>query len=147
MTKIYKQFFCSSSKMDQLLNFDKLDIDLKYKFPCELSGGQLQRVVIAIALSNNPKLLLLDEPTTALDAKNKNIIINLLKTLQKEFNFIMIFVSHDINSIKDICEDIAILKDGHIYEYGKTVDILNNPKTLYTQQLLKSNFTNRAFRE
>ena len=147
MTKINKQFFCSKEDMDKLLNLVELDIELKHKFPSQLSGGQLQRVVIAIALSNNPKILLLDEPTTALDDKSKDNIINLLKTLQKKLNFIIIFVSHDIESIKNICEDIAILKDGNIYEYGKTIDILNNPQTKYTKQLLKSNFKNREFRQ
>jgi len=147
MTKISKQFFCSNEQIDKLLEFVDLDINLKYKFPAQLSGGQLQRIVIAISLSNNPKILLLDEPTTELDNKSKNIILNLLKTLQKKFNFIMIFVSHDIESIKNICEDIAILKDGIVCEYGKIDDILNNPKTQYTKQLLESTFNNREFRK
>ncbi|MEA3498689.1 MAG: ATP-binding cassette domain-containing protein [Campylobacterota bacterium] len=147
MTKIIKQFFCPDEQIDKLLKLVDLDLDFKYKFPSQLSGGQLQRVVIAIALSNNPKILLLDEPTTALDNKTKNTILNLLKTLQKEFNFIMIFVSHDIESIKNICKDIAILKDGMIYEYGKIDDILNKPETQYTKQLLESSFNNREFRK
>lgn len=146
MTKIYKQFFCSDEKIDHLLKLVELDTNLKFSFPSQLSGGQLQRVVIAIALSNNPKLLLLDEPTTALDDKSKNIILNLLKNLAKEFDFIMIFVSHDIDSIKNICEDIAILKDGRVCEYGKVNDILITPKTKYTKQLLTSNFNNREYR-
>ena len=147
MTKINKQFFCSQSEIDNLLKLVELDIEFKYKFPSQLSGGQLQRVVIAIALSNTPKILLLDEPTTALDEKSKNNIINLLKSLQKKLNFIIIFVSHDIESIKNICEDIAILKDGTICEYGKTTNILANPQVTYTKQLLKSNFNNRDFRK
>ena len=147
MTKIIKQFFCSVKEIDDLLQLVELDVDFKYKFPSQLSGGQLQRVVIAIALSNNPKILLLDEPTTALDDKSKNNILSLLKTLQKKLKFIIIFVSHDIESIKNICEDIAILKDGNICEYGKTIEILNNPNMQYTKQLLKSNFKNREFRQ
>lgn len=147
MTKIVKQFFCTEDKIDKLLNLVELDIDLKQKFPSQLSGGQLQRVVIAIALSNHPKILLLDEPTTALDDKSKNTILSLLKTLQNKLDFIIIFVSHDIESIKNICEDIAILKDGNICEYGKTSDILHNPQTQYTKQLLKSNFKNREYRQ
>jgi len=146
MTKIYKQFFCDDEKIDKLLSLVQLDIDFKNKFPIELSGGQLQRVVIAIALSNNPKLLLLDEPTTALDENSKYSILKLFKKLQKEFNFIMIFVSHDTNSIKDICEDIIILKDGKICEQGKLLDILENPQHNYTKELIASNFENREFR-
>jgi len=147
MTKIYKQFFCSKEKINNLLNLVELDENLQYKFPSQLSGGQLQRVVIAIALSNNPRILLLDEPTTALDDKSKSTILKLLKDLQSQFNFIIIFVSHDINSIQNICEDIAVLKNGNICEYGKVSDILNNPKVNYTKQLIKSNFNNREFRK
>lgn len=146
MTKIYKQFFCDSNKIDELLTMVDLDINLKDKFPMHLSGGQLQRIVIAIALSNNPKILLLDEPTTALDSKSKDIIITLIKELQKKLKFLIIFVSHDIDTIKDICADIVILKDGFICEQGKTQDILNNPQTSYTKELINSSFKNREFR-
>jgi peptide/nickel transport system ATP-binding protein len=147
MTKIYKQFFCDTNKIDELLQLVDLAPDLKYKFPMQLSGGQLQRIVIAIALSNNPKILLLDEPTTALDNNSKDIVINLIKSLQTKLGFLIIFVSHDIDSIKDICEDIVILKDGLICEQGKTQDILKKPQTSYTKQLISSSFRNREFRK
>jgi len=146
MTKISKQFFCQDNKIDELLNLVKLDLELKNKFPSQLSGGQLQRVVIAIALSRNPKLLLLDEPTTALDIESKKSILNILKELKQKLNFIIIFVSHDIESIKDICKQIIILKDGIICESGNTLDIFENPTNKYTQELIKSNFKNREFR-
>jgi len=146
MTKIGKQFFCATSKIDQLLHLVKLDLSFKDKFPSQLSGGQLQRVVIAIALSKNPQLLLLDEPTTALDNQSKQSILSILKELQQKLQFLLIFVSHDIDSIKDICSNIVILKDGMICESGKTVNILTNSKNKYTQQLIKSNFKNREFR-
>jgi len=146
MTKISKQFFCSDNKIDELLLLVKLDLEFKNKFPSQLSGGQLQRIVIAIALSRNPKLLLLDEPTTALDIESKKSILNILKDLKQKLNFIIIFVSHDIESIKDICHQIIILKDGNICERGNTLDILENPTSKYTQQLIKSNFKNREFR-
>jgi peptide/nickel transport system ATP-binding protein len=146
MTKIYKQFFCDDKKIKKLFDLVKLDISLKDKFPVQLSGGQLQRVVIAIALSNHPKLLLLDEPTTALDSQSKTNILKILKELQKKLQFLIIFVSHDIHSIENICEDIAILKDGIICEFGKTSEIVKNPQTSYTKELLESNFSNRGFR-
>ena len=146
MTKIGKQFFCNEDKIDKLLSLVELPINIKYMFPTQLSGGQLQRVVIAIALSNKPKILLLDEPTTALDNRSKQNILKLFINLQKELNFIFIFVSHDINSIKDICNKIAILKDGNIIEYGEVNTILTNPTHNYTKQLVNSNFNNREFR-
>ena len=146
MTKIVKQFFCEPQKIDKLLQLVKLDLSFKNKFPSQLSGGQLQRVVIAIALSKDPKILLLDEPTTALDKQSKQSILSILKELQKKLEFLLIFVSHDIDSIKDICTNIIILKDGMICESGKTSYILKNSKNKYTQQLIKSNFKNREFR-
>ena len=147
MTKIYKQFFCDNKKIEQLLNLVKIDVELKNKFPLELSGGQLQRIVIAIALSKNPKLLLLDEPTTALDDTNKMVILNLIKTLQQEMNFLLIFVSHDIESIKTICQEIIILKDGIVCESGDVEKVLKNPTHSYTKMLIESNFKNRKFRK
>ena len=97
-------------------------------------------------MSKNPKLLLLDEPTTALDIESKNSILKILKELQQKLNFIIIFVSHDIESIKDICQQIIILKDGKICESGSTIEILENPHNQYTKELIKSNFKNREFR-
>ncbi|MEA3354832.1 MAG: ATP-binding cassette domain-containing protein [Campylobacterota bacterium] len=152
MTKIYKQFFKTDltlfekKEIDKLLELVDLPSQIKYRFPSELSGGQLQRVVIAIALSNKPKLLLLDEPTTALDTDNKNIILKLLKKLQKEFEFLTIFISHDIDSVKDLCEYTAVMKDGILQEYGETSHIIKNPKNNYTKMLLLSDFKNREFR-
>lgn len=146
MTKISKQFFCSEDKINELLHMVKLDLDLKHKFPSQLSGGQLQRIVIAIALSKNPKLLLLDEPTTALDIDSKKSILQILKELKRKLKFLIVFVSHDIESIIDICQHIIILKDGKICENGLTQSVLNSPQNIYTQELIKSNFKNREFR-
>lgn len=146
MTKISKQFFLTNKDIDHYLKLVGLDVELKNRFPVQLSGGQLQRVIIAIALSKEPKLLLLDEPTTALDEKSKQLILKLLKELQTKLNFKMIFVSHDIDSIENLCEDIAIINNGKICEMGKLDNILKNPKEDYTKQLLNSNFKNREFR-
>ena len=116
------------------------------KFPSQLSGGQIQRIVIAIALSRNIKLLLLDEPTTALDEENKTNIINLINDLKNRLNILILFVTHDIESIKDICNEIIILKDGQIIEKGFTRDILSSPKEDYTKKLINSTFKNKNFR-
>ncbi len=146
MTKIKKQFFCEDEKIDELLKLVELDRELKNRFPVQLSGGQLQRVIIAIALSKSPKLLLLDEPTTALDEKSKSTVIALLKKLQEKLGFLMIFVSHDIDSIENICEDIAILKNGRIVEKGRLLEVLKEPRNDYTKKLISSSFSHREFR-
>jgi peptide/nickel transport system ATP-binding protein len=146
MTKIKNQFFCSDEKKEEVLKLLALDESILNKFPTQLSGGQIQRVVIAIAISRNIKLLLLDEPTTALDEENKNNIINIINDLKKRLNILILFVTHDINSIKEICKDIVIIKDGIIVEKGSTKDILSSPKEDYTKKLINSTFKNKDFR-
>jgi peptide/nickel transport system ATP-binding protein len=146
MTKINNQFFCTQEKKEEVLNLVSLDKSVLNKFPTQLSGGQIQRIVIAIALSRNIKLLLLDEPTTALDEENKKNIINLINDLKNRLNFLVLFVTHDISSIKDICNDIIILKNGKIVEEGLTRDILSSPKEDYTKKLINSTFKNKNFR-
>lgn len=147
LTKIEKQFFVSKNKQKKLFEQVGLDTSLLQRFPPELSGGQLQRVVIAMALECNPKLILLDEPTTALDPKTKGVILNLLKNVQNELGFQMLFVTHDINSVKDLCEDICVIKDGLVVENGKMSDVLANPHATYTKMLIEANFANREFRK
>jgi peptide/nickel transport system ATP-binding protein len=147
MTKISKQFFCEEIKKIEVLKLVGLDEFVLKRFPTQLSGGQLQRVVIAIAISQDPSFLLLDEPTTALDTENKEIILQLLEKLIKELNLKILYVTHDIYSIENLCEDIIILKNGKIIESGKTKDVLSNPKDKYTIELIDSNFINKKFRE
>jgi len=147
MTKIKNQFFCEEKKKKELFEIVGLEEKFLERFPSQLSGGQLQRVVIAIALSNDIKLLLLDEPTTALDEKSKQIVLDLIKKLQDKLNILILFVTHDINSIKDICKNIVIIKDGTVIEKGKTIEILSLPKTEYTKALINSTFENKEFRK
>jgi peptide/nickel transport system ATP-binding protein len=146
MTKISNQFFCNDEKKEEVLKLVSLDKSVLKKFPSQLSGGQIQRVVIAIALSRDVKLLLLDEPTTALDEENKNNIIDLINEIKDRLNLLILFVTHDINSIKTICENIIILKNGEIIEKGLTNDILSTPKEDYTKRLINSTFKNKTFR-
>ena len=128
--------------MKKRRGFKLLDLPLEIleKYPSQISGGQTQRVVIAIALSRDIKLLLLDEPTTALDFENKTNIINIVKDLKDKLNINILFVTHDIESIKDICDDIVIIKNGYVVEFGKTQEVLNNPQNEYTKKLLNSSF-------
>jgi len=147
MTKIKHQFFCTQSRKLELLELVGLESWVLERFPSQLSGGQLQRVIIAIALTNQPKLLLLDEPTTALDKISKTKILELINEIQKKLNLLVLFVTHDINSIIGVCEDIIILKNGSIVEMGLSDDILNNPQNSYTKNLINSGFENRDFRK
>jgi len=147
MTKIDKQFFCSSEKKEKVLKLVDLDSWILEKYPNQLSGGQIQRVIIAIALSKDIKFLLLDEPTTALDIENRDNIIELINSLIKNIDILILFVTHDIDSVKDICKDIVIIKDGIIIEQGNTNDILSNPKQKYTKTLINSTFKNKDFRK
>lgn len=146
MTKIKNQFFCSEEKKEEVLKLLDLDKSILNKFPPQLSGGQIQRVVIAIALSRNAKILLLDEPTTALDFENKNNIINIINDLKKQLNVLILFVTHDIDSIKDICNEIVIIKNGKVIENGLTQVVLSSPKEDYTKRLIDSTFKNKNFR-
>ena len=147
LTKIKKQFFVSQMRQKELFSQVGLDEELLERFSPELSGGQLQRVVIAMALESDPKLILLDEPTTALDPDTRVMILELLKKLQNKFGFKVLFVTHDMNSAKSLCEDICVIKDGLVVEDGKMSDILNNPRAEYTKTLISANFANREFRK
>jgi len=147
LTKIKRQFFCDESKTLELIELVGLEPWVLNRFPKQLSGGQLQRVVIAISLSTQPKLLLLDEPTTALDNESKKTILKLLEYLQEKLDILLLFVTHDIHSIKDICKNLVIIKDGTIVEKGFSQEILKNPVHSYTQHLLESTFENKNFRE
>ena len=147
LTKIKDQFFVSPSKMFELCRMVDLDISLLESFAPELSGGQLQRVVIAIALSGSPKLLMLDEPTTALDPKTRVVIIDLLKRLQKDQGFKILFVTHDMHSAAALCDEICVIKAGEVQEYGEMQEVLKSPQSSYTQTLIEASFANRKFRE
>jgi len=147
LTKIKKQFFADKERI--LLLFEEVGLESSFleRFPPELSGGQLQRVVIAMALESKPKLLLLDEPTTALDPDTKIRIIELLKNLQKKEDFKMLFVTHDIASAKDLCDDVCIIKNGTLIESGNLKTVMESPQQEYTKTLIEANFANRKYRQ
>ena len=147
LTKIKKQFFSSEQRVKELFEAVGLKLELLDRYAPELSGGQLQRVVIAMALESRPKLLLLDEPTTALDPTTKLVVLDLLKRLQKNEKFLMLFVTHDINSAAYLCEDICVINKGILVESGSVDEVLKRPKEAYTKTLINANFANRKFRK
>ncbi len=106
-------------------------------YPHQLSGGMKQRVVIAMALLNNPKLLIADEPTTALDVTIQAQILYLMKKLSQEFHSALILITHDIAVVSQLCDKIAVMYAGRIVEYGKKEDIIFNPLHPYTKGLIE----------
>ena len=105
-------------------------------YPHELSGGQKQRVMIAMAIACHPKLLIADEPTTALDVTVQKEILKLLRQLQAETGMGIIFITHDLGVVAEIADDVAVMHNGEILERGTVQDILNHPQHPYTQGLL-----------
>jgi ABC-type glutathione transport system ATPase component len=109
-----------------------------YRYPRELSGGQKQRVAIARALALSPKLIIADEPVSNLDVSVQAQIINLLMDLVKNEGVSLIFISHNLAVVSVLCEKMAIIKNGRLIEYGRTGEIIENPKEAYTMSLLNT---------
>jgi len=107
-------------------------------YPFEYSGGMRQRIVIAIALACQPKILLCDEPTTALDVTIQAQIIKLIKDLQKELGFTVVFITHDLGVVANVADRVAVMYAGQIIEYGLVEEVFYNPKHPYTWALLSS---------
>lgn len=107
-------------------------------YPFQYSGGMRQRIVIAIALSCQPKILICDEPTTALDVTIQAQILKLIKDLQKEFHFTTVFITHDLGVVANIADRVAVLYAGQIVEYGTVEEIFYDPRHPYTWALLSS---------
>ena len=108
------------------------------RFPNEVSGGQRQRVCIARALTLKPKLLIADEPVTALDVSVQSQILDLFKNLKAELDLAMIFISHDIDVIAEVCDKVSVIRKGAIVEQGVTGDVLTKPQSDYTRNLMAS---------
>ena len=108
-------------------------------YPFELSGGQRQRVMIAMAIANNPKILIADEPTTALDVTIQEQIIDLLLELKQKLGMAIIFISHNLRLVNKIADNIAVMYQGNLVEYGSAKQIFNHPQHAYTKKLISSN--------
>lgn len=109
---------------------------LLFKYPHELSGGMRQRVMIAAAMICRPSLLIADEPTTALDAATQESILKLLKKLNDKYGMSILFISHNLRVVKELCTRVLVMKDGEILEEGETDEVFRNPKTEYTKALI-----------
>jgi peptide/nickel transport system ATP-binding protein len=124
--------------MEEQLKAVALDPSILRRYPHELSGGQKQRVMIAMALLLKPKLLIADEPTTALDVIVQAQILNLLKELQAKYGTSMILISHDLSIIAELADKVAIMYAGKIVEFAPSLELYKSPLHPYTQKLLKS---------
>ena len=121
-----------------LLQMVGLDEEHFFRYPHEFSGGQRQRICIARTLAVNPKVIICDESVSALDVSNQAQILNLLKSLQNEFGFTYIFISHDLSVVRFMSDRLIVMKNGRIEEAGDPDQIYNNPGTDYTKLLLDS---------
>lgn len=106
-------------------------------YPSQMSGGQQQRVMIAMAIACEPKLLIADEPTTALDVTIQKQILDLLETLQKKREMSMLFITHDLALVGEIADQVIVMRHGEIREHGTVTEVLENPQDIYTRALLK----------
>ena len=126
------------NKISELFEIVGLDPSIMDRFPHELSGGMKQRAVIALALSCDPKLIIADEPTTALDVVIQDQILNEIRKVQEILGLSLIYISHDIAVIAEMTDNMAVMYAGSIVEMGKTSNVFSNPKHAYTRMLLES---------
>ena len=125
-----------NNRVEELLMLVGIPIERISSYPDELSGGQRQRVMIAMSMSCNPKLLIADEPTTALDVTVQAQILKLLDDLKNKLNMSMLFITHDFGVVEDIADDVIVMFKGKIVERGEVNQVLKKPKHPYTKALL-----------
>ncbi len=128
----------NTKKIRELFEMVGLDESVIERFPHELSGGMKQRAMIALALSCDPKLIIADEPTTALDVVIQDQILKEIRKVQEVFGLSLIYISHDIAVIAEMTDNMAVMYAGSIVEIGKTEEIFKDPKHAYTRMLLES---------
>ncbi|MFC7356088.1 ABC transporter ATP-binding protein [Jejudonia soesokkakensis] len=138
----HKKLSASEAKKETLALFEKVKLprpnEIFRRYPHQISGGQMQRVMIAMAIACKPKLLIADEPTTALDVTVQKEILLLLKEIQKETKMSMLFISHDLGLVSEIADRVIVMYQGSIVEEGTTPSVFKNPKATYTKALLAS---------
>jgi D-methionine transport system ATP-binding protein len=124
-------------KVDELLDLVGI-LDKKDNYPAQLSGGQKQRVAIARALANDPKILLCDEATSALDPKTTLAVLELLKSINEKLGITIVIITHEMQVVKEICNQVAVMEAGKIIEKGQVVDIFQNPKNPLTVDFIRT---------
>ncbi|MBO4902457.1 MAG: ABC transporter ATP-binding protein [Lachnospiraceae bacterium] len=125
-------------RVRDMMGHVELDLTLKDRYPSELSGGQRQRVCIGTALLNDPKLLIADEPVSALDVTVQAKVLQLLDRLNAQDGITLLFISHDLRVVYELCNRILIMKDGRIIEQGSDEEVFMHPKEPYTKKLLSA---------
>lgn len=140
--RLHLKMNASEAKKETISLFEKVKLprpnDIFNSYPHQISGGQMQRVLIAMAIACKPKLLIADEPTTALDVTVQKEIIALLKTIQQETKMAMLFISHDLSLVSEIADRVLVMYKGDVVENATTSEIFKNPKAEYTKALLAS---------
>jgi len=126
------------NRIDELLTQVGLEVDFKHRYPHEFSGGQRQRIGIARALAVEPELIICDEPTSALDVTVRAQVLELLESLQKQYQLSYLFITHDLSIIPAIAHKVAVMQNGKVVEQGTVEQIMHNPQHEYTQKLLNS---------
>ena len=127
-----------AARVKEVMEDIELPLSMLDRFPAQLSGGQRQRVCIGMALMRSPKLLIADEPVSALDVTIQAQILELLENLHKKHGISIIFISHDLRVVYKISDHVMIMKDGRVVEYGETKQLYRSPQADYTKQLLKA---------
>lgn len=125
-------------RVEEIMGEIELPLEMLDRYPSQLSGGQRQRICIGIALMRSPRLLIADEPVSALDVTIQAQIMELLQNLHKRLGISIIFISHDLRVVYQISDHVMIMKSGRVVEYGKTRDVYKNPQDEYTVRLLKA---------
>ncbi|RKY42834.1 MAG: ABC transporter ATP-binding protein [Candidatus Makaraimicrobium thalassicum] len=126
----------ASGRLEELLDMVKLSREAARRYPHELSGGMRQRLILAMALACGPDVLILDEPTTALDVSTQKQILDLIKRIQEEGQYAVLFITHDFSVVNTIADKVCVMRQGLVMERGTRDEVLRYPRHPYTRQLI-----------